>query len=54
VTQDHNKWVTENYVTRIDREAQSPVLADFSDHSAWMMEFSVALVFWSCVTLGFF
>jgi hypothetical protein len=29
------------------------VLTDFSDHSTWMMEFSVTLVFWSCVTLGF-
>jgi endonuclease V-like protein UPF0215 family len=29
-------------------------LTDFSDHSTWMMEFSVTLVFWSCVTLGFF
>jgi endonuclease V-like protein UPF0215 family len=30
------------------------VLTDFSDHSTWMMEFSVTLVFWSCVTFGFF
>jgi hypothetical protein len=30
------------------------VLTDFSDHSTWMMEFSVTLVFWSCATLGFF
>jgi hypothetical protein len=54
VTQDHNTRVTENYVTHIDREAQSLVLTDFSDRSTWMMEFSVTLVFWSCVTLGFF
>jgi hypothetical protein len=44
----------ENSVTHIDREAQSLVLTDFSDRSTWMMEFSVTLVFWSCVTLGFF
>jgi hypothetical protein len=46
--------VTENSVTHIDREAQSLVWADFSDRSTWMMEFSLTLVFWSCVTLGFF
>jgi hypothetical protein len=45
--------VTENSVTHIDREAQSLVLTDFSDRSTWMMEFSVTLVFWSCVTLDF-
>jgi hypothetical protein len=50
VTQDHNTRVTEISVTHIDREAQSLVLTDFS----WMMEFSVTLVFWSSVTLGFF
>jgi hypothetical protein len=54
VTQDHNTRVTENSVTHIEREAQSLVLTDFSDRSTWMMEFSVTLVFWSCVTLGFF
>jgi hypothetical protein len=54
VTQDHNTRVTENSVTYIDREAQSLVLTDFSDRSTWMMEFSISLVFWSCVTLGFF
>jgi hypothetical protein len=54
VTQDHNTRVAENSVTHIDREAQSLVLMDFSDPSTWMMEFSVTLVFWSCVTLGFF
>jgi hypothetical protein len=48
VTQDHNTRVTENYVTNIDREAQSLGLTDFSDRSSWMMEFSVTLVFWSC------
>jgi hypothetical protein len=49
VTQD------ENSVAHVDRGAQSMVLADFSDHSTWMMmEFSVTLVFRSCVTLGFF
>jgi hypothetical protein len=52
--QDHNTRVTENSVTHIEREAQSLVLTDFSDRSTWMMEFSVTLVFWSCVTLGFF
>jgi hypothetical protein len=46
--------VTDNSVTHIDGEAQSLVLTDFSDRSTWMMEFSVTLVFWSCVTLGFF
>jgi hypothetical protein len=30
------------------------VMTDFSEHSTWMMEFSVTLVFFSCVTLGFF
>jgi hypothetical protein len=30
------------------------VLADFSDCSMWMMEFSVTRVFWSCVMFGFF
>jgi hypothetical protein len=54
VTQDHNTRVTENSVPHLDREAQSLVLTDFSDHSTWMMEFSVTLVFWSYVTLGFF
>jgi hypothetical protein len=52
-TQDHNTRVTENSVTHIDRETQSLMLTDFSDRSTWMMEFSVTLVFWSCVTLGF-
>jgi hypothetical protein len=46
--------VTENSVTHIEREAQSLVLTDFSDRSTWMMEFSITLVLWSCVTLGFF
>jgi hypothetical protein len=45
--------VTEKSVTHIDREAQSLVLTDFSDRSTWIMEFSVTLVFWSFVTLGF-
>jgi hypothetical protein len=54
VKQDHNIRETENSVTHIDREAQSLVLADFSDRSTRMMELSVTLVFWSCVTLGFF
>jgi hypothetical protein len=54
VTQDHNTMVTEKSVTHIDREAQSLVLTDFSDRSTWIMEFSVTLVFWSFVTLGFF
>jgi hypothetical protein len=54
VTQDHNTRVTENSVTHIDREAQSLLLTDFSDRSTRMMEFSVTLVFCSCVTLGFF
>jgi hypothetical protein len=49
----HNTRVTENSVTHIDREAQSLALTDFSDRSTWMMEFSVTLVFWSCVTLSF-
>jgi hypothetical protein len=52
--QDHNTRVMENSVTHIGREAQSLVLTDFSDRSTWMMEFSVTLVFWSYVTLGFF
>jgi hypothetical protein len=30
------------------------VLTDFSDRPTWMMEFSVTLVFWSCVMRGFF
>jgi hypothetical protein len=38
----------------VDREALSLVLTAFSDRSTWMTEFSVTLVFWSCVTLGFF
>jgi hypothetical protein len=54
VTPDHNTRVTENSVTYIYREAQSLVLTDFSDRSTWMMEFFITLVFWSCVTLGFF
>jgi hypothetical protein len=54
LTQDHNTRVAENSVTHIYKEAQSLVLTDFSDRSTWMMEFSVTLVFWSCVTLGFF
>jgi hypothetical protein len=54
LTQDHNTSVTENSVTHIEREAQSLVLTDFSDRSTWMMEFSVTLVFWPCVTLGCF
>jgi hypothetical protein len=54
VTQAPKTRVTENYVTPVDTEAQSLVLTDFSDRSTWMMEFSVTLVFWSCVTLGFF
>jgi hypothetical protein len=30
------------------------MLADFSDPSQWMTEFSVtSYMFWSCVTLGF-
>jgi hypothetical protein len=53
VMQDHNTRVTENSVTHRDREAQSLALTDFSDRSTWMMEFSVTLVFWSCVTFGF-
>jgi hypothetical protein len=54
VTQDHNIRVTENSDTHIDRGAQSLVLTDFSDRPTWMMEFSVTLVFWSCVMRGFF
>jgi hypothetical protein len=54
VTQDHNTRVTENSVVHIDRGAQSMLLADFSNHSMWMMEFSITLVFRSCVTLGIF
>jgi hypothetical protein len=29
------------------------LLADFSDPSMWMTEFSVTHMFWPCVTLGF-
>jgi hypothetical protein len=54
VTQDHNTRMMENSTSHIDREAQSLVLTDFSDCSTWIMEFSVTLMFWSCVTLGFF
>jgi hypothetical protein len=44
----------ENSFTHTNREVQYLVLTDFSDRSMWMIEFSVTLVFWSCVTLGFF
>jgi hypothetical protein len=54
VKQDHNTRVPENSVTHIDREARSLVMTDFSDRSTWMAEFFVTLMFWSCVTLGFF
>jgi hypothetical protein len=30
------------------------LLADFSDRSMWLAEFSVTHMFWSCVTRGFF
>jgi hypothetical protein len=39
---------------RYCRGAQSMLLTDFSDRSTWMMKISVTLLFWSCVTLGFF
>jgi hypothetical protein len=54
MTQNQNKRVTENSVAHIDKGAQSMLLADFSNHSMWMLEFSVTFVFWSCVMLGFF
>jgi hypothetical protein len=55
VTQDQNvyRYVTENSVIHIDRAARSLYMKDFPDSFMRMTEFSVTLMFWSCVTLGF-
>jgi hypothetical protein len=53
VTQDQNTRVTENFIIHIERSEKSINTRDWASLSIWMTEFSVTLVLWSCVTLGF-
>jgi hypothetical protein len=53
VTQDQNTRVTENSTFHVERSEKSVNTRDWASLSIWLTEFSVALVLWSCVTLGF-
>jgi hypothetical protein len=53
VTQDQNTRVTENSIIHVERSEKSVNTRDWASLSIWVTEFSVTLVLWSCVTLGF-
>jgi hypothetical protein len=52
-TQDQNTRVTENSIIHVERSEKSVNIRDWASISIWVTEFSVTLVLWSCVTLGF-
>jgi hypothetical protein len=53
VTQDQNTRVMENSIIHVERSEKSINTRDWASLSIWVTEFSVTLVLWSCVTLGF-
>jgi hypothetical protein len=53
VTQDQNTRVAENSIIHVERSEKSVNTRDWASQSIWVTEFSVTLVLWSCVTLGF-
>jgi hypothetical protein len=53
MTQDQNTRVTENSIIHVERSEKSDNTRDWASLSIWVAEFSVTLVLWSCVTLGF-
>jgi hypothetical protein len=53
VTQDQNTRVTENSIIHVERSEKSVNTRDWASLSIGVTEFSVTLVLWSCVTLGF-
>jgi hypothetical protein len=53
VTQDQNTRVTENSIIHVERSEKSVNTRDWASLSIWVTAFSVTLVLWSCVTLGF-
>jgi hypothetical protein len=53
VTQDQNTRVTENSIIHVERSEKSVNTRDWASLSIWVTEFSVTLVLWYCVTLGF-
>jgi hypothetical protein len=53
VTQDQNTRVMENSIIHVEQSEKSVNTRDWASLSIWVTEFSVTLVLWSCVTLGF-
>jgi hypothetical protein len=53
VTQDQNTRATENSIIHVERSEKSVNTRDWASVSTGVTEFSVTLVLWSCVTLGF-
>jgi hypothetical protein len=53
MTQDQNTRVTENSIIHVGRSEKSVNTKDWAPLSMWVSEFSVTLMLWSCVTLGF-
>jgi hypothetical protein len=53
VTQDQNTRVTENSIIHVERSEKSVNTRDWASLSTLVTDFSVTLVLWSCVTLGF-
>jgi hypothetical protein len=54
VTQDQNTRVTENSIIHIEQSEKSANTIDWAPLYMRVSEFSITLVLWSCVTLGFF
>jgi hypothetical protein len=54
VTQAYNMWVMENAVIHVEQSEKNAINLDETAGSMWMMEFSVTLMLWACVTRDFF
>jgi hypothetical protein len=54
VTQAHNIWLMENVVIHVEQSEKAVINIDQAAGYMWMTEFSVTLMWWACVTRGFF